>query len=200
YYGGRFLGAAVTLLFIFMGIWVGVVVGASLPGVDPARVGPWSVQAFVRPYLMMTVPNILFLGALFFGMAALGRRMLPVYIAGVVVLIGNLIAPRLLRDIDNKSIAALIDPIGNAALSILTRYWSAAERNAQAIPFTGELLWNRLLWLAVGAVAFAFFFWRFRMDSGEERTGWRKKKSVAQATPSPLGEGRGEGRPISLPV
>jgi ABC-type transport system involved in multi-copper enzyme maturation permease subunit len=204
YYVGRFLGAAVTLLFIFTGIALGVVAGASLPGIDPARVGPWSIEAFVRPFLMMTVPNILFLGALFFGMAALGRRMLPVYIAGVVVLIGNLIAPRLLRDIDNRTLAALVDPVGVAANSLVTRYWSAAEKNSQLVPFAAEILWNRALWLGVGMAIFAFCYWRFRMDMGEEGA-WRKgkKKSLLDADADPVAPaivkpgGRG---PISIPI
>ena len=198
YYVGRFLGAALTLLFIFLGIALGVLVGASWPGVDPARVGPWSLEAFVRPYLMMTVPNILFLGALFFGMAALGRRMLPVYIAGVVVLIGNLIAPRLLRDIDNRTLAALVDPIGSAALSLVTRYWSAAERNTQLVPFANEVMWNRLLWLAVGIAIFAFCYWRFRMDMGEERGGKGKKRETV-VTPAAAVAAMGRS-PISIPI
>jgi hypothetical protein len=168
--------------------------------VDPARVGPWSLQAFVRPYLMMTLPNILFLGALFFGLAALTRRMLPVYIAGVVVLVGNLIAPRLLRDIDNRSLAALIDPVGTAAQGLVARYWSAAERNTQLIPFADEVLWNRLLWLGVGAAIFAFCYWRFRMDMGEERARRRGRKAKQDRLVAPAAAVAAMGGgPISLP-
>ena len=46
-----------------MKLWI----GAHWPGVDPTRVGPWSWQAMFRPYLVILLPNVLFLGALFFG-------------------------------------------------------------------------------------------------------------------------------------
>jgi ABC-2 type transport system permease protein len=164
YLAGRYLGAAAALLVVFLGIAVGIVIGVYWPGVDPTRVGPWSLAAFVQPYLVMLLPNILVLGAFFFGLAALGRRMLPVYIAGVVVLIGYLIAVRLLRDIDNRAIAALVDPLGSSALGLVTRYWSAAEKNVRIVPLADELLWNRAIWLAVGAAAFAACCARFRMS------------------------------------
>jgi ABC-2 type transport system permease protein len=103
---GRFIGTALVLALIFVGIALGAMIGTHWPGVDATRVGPWSLAAIVQPYLLMLLPNIVMLGAFFFTLGALGRRMLPVYVAGVVVLVGYLIALRLLRDIDNRSIAA----------------------------------------------------------------------------------------------
>jgi ABC-2 type transport system permease protein len=164
YFIGRYLGAALTLAFIFLGIGAGIVIGAHWPGVDAARVGPWTFAAFAKPYLVMLLPNILFLGACFFGLAALGRRMLPVYIAGVVVLVGYITALRLLRDIDNRTVAALVDPIGSSALGLVTRYWSPAEKNTLLVPLADEVLWNRALWLTVGLAVFAFCYARFRMS------------------------------------
>jgi hypothetical protein len=171
---GRFFGAVAILLAIFVGIALGSWLGAHWPGVDPTRIGPWSLWAFAKPYLVMLLPNILFLGAIFFTLAALARRMLPVYIAGVVVLIGYIVALRLLRDIDNRTLAALIDPLGSTALGLVTRYWSPAEKNTQMLPLAGELLWNRALWLSVGAVVFAFGFARFKLAHLQE--GGRRKK------------------------
>jgi len=75
---GRYLGALATLLFIFLGVSLGIVIGAHLPGVDQTRIGPWSLAAFVTPYFIILIPNMIFLGAVFFGIAALTRRMLPV--------------------------------------------------------------------------------------------------------------------------
>lgn len=192
YFVGRYLAAVATLMLIFTGIAVGLVIGASLPGIDRTRVGPWSLAALVQPYLVILLPNVLVLGALFFGLGALGRRMLPVYIAGVAVLLGNLIAPRLLRDIDNRSVAALVDPIGMAAQSLVTRYWSTAERNADLVPLARELLWNRALWLSIGIAIFALCYWRFRMGVGEERAGRRGKTATAQAP-------AGAPRAVALP-
>jgi ABC-type transport system involved in multi-copper enzyme maturation permease subunit len=177
YLFGRFIGAALVLMLIFVGIALGVLLGTHLPGVDATRVGPWSIAALVEPYFVMLLPNVLVLGAMFFALGALGRRMLPVYIAGVVVLVGYLIAGRLLADIDNRTVAALIDPMGSIALGVLTRYWSPDEKNQRLVPVANELLWNRALWLGVGVAAFAVCFGRFRVvQPGEEA--WRRGRKA----------------------
>jgi len=178
---GRYFGAVLILLFIFLGIAIGIVIGAHWPGVDKTRVGPWMAAGFVQPYLVMLLPNILFLGAIFFSLAALARRMLPVYIAGVVVLIGYIVALRLLRDIDNRTLAALVDPIGSTALGLVTRYWSPSEKNTQLIPLANEILWNRALWLSVGAAIFAFAYARFKLAFPNEGGGKKRKPSADDA-------------------
>lgn len=187
YFAGRYLGAVATLLLIFLGIALGVLVGAHWPGVDSTRVGPWSLAAFAQPYLVMLLPNILFLGACFFGLGALERRMLPVYIAGVVALVGYLVARQLIRDIDNRTVAALVDPLGSAALGVVTRYWSQAENNTRLVPLAGELLWNRALWLATGAAVFGICYARFRMSFAPPGRKARGRDAVpreaASATP-----------------
>jgi ABC-2 type transport system permease protein len=192
YLFGRFLGAVAILVFIFLGISFGILVGSHWPGVDAARLGPWSLAAFMQPYLVMLIPNILFLGACFFGLAALGRRMLPVYVAGVVVLIGYLIALRLMQDIDNRTVAAFVDPLGSSALDLVTHYWSTAEKNTRLIPIADEVLWNRALWLGLGVVAFAACFARFRMSfAPPERA---RRKAVAEVAESRA------AMPVALPV
>ena len=85
-------------------------------------------------------PNVLWLGGCFFVLAALTRQMAPVYVAGVVVLVGYLFAVNLLGDMDNKTLAAMIDPSGATAVDVVARYWSVAQKNAQQIPLAGELL------------------------------------------------------------
>jgi hypothetical protein len=185
YFVGRYLGAAGMLMVIFLGIAAGIWLGAHWPGVSADRVGPWRIAAFVRPYAIMLLPNVLVFGAFFFGLGALGRRMMPVYVAGIVLLIGNLAARAFLQDIDNKTLASLLDPMGSVAQGVVVRYWSPAERNTQLVPLAGELLWNRALWLAVGIAAFALCYWRFRTSfATSERAGRRKAKpEVEEAMP-----------------
>ena len=97
----------------------------------------------MRPYLFLLIPNMLWLSGCFFVLAALTRQMAPVYVAGVILLVGYMFAINLLGDMDNKTLAAMIDPSGATAFDVLARYWSVAQKNAQEIPLEGELLWNR---------------------------------------------------------
>jgi len=161
YLAGRYIGAALVLVVILTSIPLGVAAGLLVPGIDPDRVGPGRLLAYIAPYATVLLPNVVVLGGLFFCIAALTRRMLPVYVASILLLVGYLAARGLLRDLDNKTLAAMIDPFGVTANSRLTEYWSIDERNHRLIPLEGVLLWNRLLWLSIGAAALAFCKHRF---------------------------------------
>ncbi len=133
------------------------------------------------------MPNLFVLGGIFFCVAALTRRMLPVYIGSVLALIGYLAAQGLLRDMENKTLGALLDPFGIVANSRLTEYWSISERNTRLVPLEGLLLSNRVLWLAIGAAIMAFCAYRFTFahagTSGRVRR-TREAASVADAAPA----------------
>jgi hypothetical protein len=170
YLGGRYSGAVVVLLLVFTSIGLGIFCGTQLPMIDHDRLGPSRLAAFAIPYATVLLPNLLFVGGVFFCLAALTRRMLPVYLGSALCLIGYLVARALLRDLDNKTLAALIDPFGTVALSRLTEYWTIDERNLALIPLEGVLLWNRLLWTAVAAAFVAFSYVRFRSGERSVRT------------------------------
>lgn len=180
YFFGRLLGAWMTLVLIFLSIALGIVIGYHWPGVDSARIlADPSWQSFVRPYLFLLLPNMLWLGGCFFVLAALTRQMAPVYVAGVVLLVGYLFAVNLLGDMENRALAAIIDPSGVSAVDVLARYWSVAQKNVEQIPLEGVLLWNRLLWCGIGVVATALGYMAFRMQAV---TGGRRDKRAAADT------------------
>jgi Aminopeptidase N len=183
YLGGRFVGAVIVLLVILSGIPIGSMLALLLPGIDPDRVGPSRLMAYVVPYATILLPNVIVLGGLFFCLAALTRRMLPVYIGSVLLLIGYLAAQGLLRDMDNKTIASMLDPFGVTANAKLTEYWSIDERNTRLVPLAGLLLWNRLLWLAIGAAVLGFCASRFTFT--QAGTSARSRASPDAELPDP---------------
>jgi ABC-2 type transport system permease protein len=161
YVFGRFLGAFAALAVIFSSIVIGIGFGSLLPGIDPERIGPHALMNYIRPFIHIVLPNLFIFGAIFFVLAALTRRMLPVYVASVVMMIGYIVAPSLARDLDYKTLAALIDPFGTTALVHMTEYWSIAERNSRAIAFDGMLLINRAIWSGFAVVVLGLGYWRF---------------------------------------
>ena len=168
---GRFLGAYLTLAVVFSSILLGAWLGTFIPGIDPERLGNPPLAAWLIPYFTTLLPNLFIFGAIFFVLAALTRRMLPVYISSVVMLIGYIVAPGLARDLDYKTLAALIDPFGTAAAINLTEYWPIAERNTRLVLPEGVYLLNRVIWTSFSLVVLLLGYWRFRfvssIDSGK---------------------------------
>ncbi|OON64452.1 hypothetical protein B0920_14320 [Massilia sp. KIM] len=185
YVFGRFLGASLVLAVIFSSILIGTWLGSFIPGIAPDRLGPTTLSSWLQPYLFTLLPNIFIFGAIFFVLAALTRRMLPVYIAGVVMMIGYIIAPSLARDLDYKTLAALIDPFGTTALIRMTEYWPIAERNTRGIGLEGVYLVNRLLWAAFAAVVLLLGYWRFHLIGDQDTRG----RGPGQAEPAPADAG-----------
>ncbi|MEO7057967.1 MAG: M1 family aminopeptidase [Caldimonas sp.] len=186
YLGGRFLGGLGVLLVVFSSIGLGAFVATLLPGMDGDRLVANRLAAYLLPYATTMVPNAVLIGAVFFSLAATTRKMLPVYIGSVLILLGWLIAQQLMRDVDNRTLAALIDPFGSRALSVLTEYWTIAERNTRLVPLNGVLLWNRVLWLGVAACVSALLAWRFSFAAASlEAAGRRRKAHVAEPATGP---------------
>jgi hypothetical protein len=161
YLGGRFLGALSIQFLIFASVGVGAWVGTRMPWIDATRVGPQSVLAYFQPFFTLVVPNLILTSAIFFALAALGRKMLPVYAGSVLLLIGYFVANQFSNDLTTTTLAAMVDPFGGNALGRLTQYWTPFQRNTQLVPFSGVLLWNRLLWLGIGAAILCVTYARF---------------------------------------
>ena len=162
YVFGRFVGAYATLALIFSGIVLGLWCGTFIPGIAPDRLGGAPLAAWLAPYLFTLLPNLFIFGAIFFVLAALTRRMLPVYVASVIMTIGYTVAPSLARDLDFKTLAALIDPFGTTALIRLTEYWPLAERNLRLVALEDVYLINRLVWAGFALLVLLLGYWRFQ--------------------------------------
>ncbi len=162
--GGRFVGALAVNLYIFMSFALGLMAGEVTPWLDAGEFGPFRLAAYLQPYLLFVVPNLLFTGALFFALVATTRKMLPNYIGGLLLLVGHSVATTLIdgNPIENSTIAALLDPFGLVTAEQATRYWTTADQNVQLLPLAGTLLANRLLWIGISVAIVAGLIARFR--------------------------------------
>ncbi|MES2757839.1 MAG: M1 family aminopeptidase [Pseudomonadota bacterium] len=203
YVFGRFLGAYLTLAVVFSSIVLGAWLGIYIPGIEADRLGSTVASMYLRPYLFTLLPNLFIFGALFFVLAALTRRMLPVYVASVVMMIGYIVAPQLARDLDYKTLAALMDPFGTTALIRMTEYWTTAERNTRTIEFDSVYLINRLVWSGFALAVLLLGYWRFHfVGTLDSRAANRPEGETEQILSSTAAETREQpdfaGRSMAL--
>ncbi|HEY1334567.1 MAG TPA: ABC transporter permease, partial [Myxococcaceae bacterium] len=161
YLGGRFLGALGVLVVLSLAIGLGAFLATKLPWMPASRVGPQRLGAYLVPYLLVVLPDLLLMASVFFALAVLTRRMLPVYVGAVVALLGYFIGINLTGDVERRTLAALVDPFGLLAIDSVTHYWSIAEKNTRLLGLQGDFLWNRLLWTGIAVGLFAFTYRRF---------------------------------------
>jgi hypothetical protein len=164
YLAGRFAGALVAALAIFSSIGLGLWLLRFMPFVDRAWIGPDRLLAYLWPYAVTLLPNVLFAGAIFFTVGALVRGIGPVHVSAAVLLLACLVSFSVGRNLEDARLAALLDPSGLNALFRVTQGRTPAERAGLLVPLEGVLLENRLVWLALSLALLGFIFWHFRFD------------------------------------
>ncbi|MDB4944788.1 MAG: hypothetical protein JWP97_4322 [Labilithrix sp.] len=187
YLGGRFLGATVFALVVFLPIGLGLWLGTLMPFVEKEGFGDNHFSYYAWPYLSAVVPNVVFSGALFFALAAFTRRMMPVYVGSVLLVIGYLMAGSLFSRLELRTLAALLDPFGLTATRVVVEYRTVSEQNSLLVPLAGILLVNRVLWLGIGLALFGLTVHRFRLAHvGTAEKGGAPRASVPAPPGAPL--------------
>lgn len=175
---GRFVGSALISVIPMLGVSVGIILAGFMPWIDAERWGAISWQAHLASLLTFAVPNTFFVAAIVFCIAALTRSTMTSFLGMLVLLVGYVVSDVFTEDLDNEFLSAMLDPFGLRTHAFLTKYWTVAERNSQVLWWEGAMLWNRLLWLSVGAVILAFTYVRFRF---EERAAKHPKTAEVEA-------------------
>ena len=198
YLFGRFLGAfavvALCLTLVTPAIWIGSSVAGADAGIGPNRLGD-----HLYAYFLIALPNVLITASIFFALATITRSMMGTYL-GLIVFLGLYFS--LLTALGSKpelvQSFAILEPFSGRAFEDATRYWTTPERNAMLPEFSGALLYNRLLWIAISVafLAVAYFGFSFA-DKGGSR---RKRKKQRMANLAAAGDAAASASPQPLPA
>ncbi len=174
---GRFGGSFVTMVVVYVGLPLGLLAGMLMPWVPADKLGPITLWLVVQPFLVIALPNLLFVSALLFAVGAVTRKLFAVYVTGIVLLVGWQITQQVVGQLDRLSLAAFIDPFAITTTQVAIRYWSVAEKNGRMIAASGAMLNNRLLWIGIAFAIFALVASVFHLRL--QHAGARKRKKTA---------------------
>ncbi|MEC8633630.1 MAG: aminopeptidase, partial [Pseudomonadota bacterium] len=159
---GRYAGAYTAAAVGFAAVPVAILIGSQMPWLDQETLGPTVIGDYIRIFLTFALPNILVTSAIFFAVACVFRSMMLSYVGVLVFLVLYFTLTSLAgSQPEIRDTIATIEPFGLGAFSDVTRYWSAAESNSLVPPFEGTLMWNRLIAIALAAVALAIAYSRY---------------------------------------
>ncbi|MBK8715321.1 MAG: ABC transporter permease subunit [Nannocystaceae bacterium] len=165
---GRFFGSLVMVWLVFVATAVGIALGTAMPWLDPERLVGFQPGAYAYALVVLVFPNLFVMGAVFFAIGTLTRRVLWAYVGVAGFFVFYVVSQNLMSGLENDTLAAFADPFGMGAVATHTRYWTLAERNTLS-PATGPLvLANRALWIGIGIVALAITQRFFRMQTPAE--------------------------------
>jgi len=196
---GRFVGAFGISVLAFLAVPLGIFIGSLMPWLDAETLGPNRPIYYFFPLLVLAIPNVLITSALFFALATATRSMMATYLGVVVVLVIYFVSIVLVADRpDLEGTVALLEPFGMRASAVQTRYWTPAERNTLVPSFSGALLYNRLLWIAISAGFLAIAYALFRTATKGAKKG--KKPAQPRRAASPISAPAAAHAPLPAPT
>ncbi len=133
---------------------------------DPETLNPFIANHYLFAYFAFSLPTLFVMAALFFAVATATRSMMATYLAVVALLIGLFSSRSFLNEPAYEFLGALIDPTGGSAFRLVTKYWTAQDRNMALPGFDGPLLYNRLIWTGI---AFGFLWLAYALFQFSEK-------------------------------
>jgi hypothetical protein len=175
---GRFLGGMAAVWLCFLSVPAGFLLGSVMPWLDQEQIGP----LYIGPVLQMTFTlgllNLFIAGTIMFTVANLTRSMMATWVALVALFVGLGIGASLSTEMESRTLAALIEPLGINAASEQVRFFTPAERNTEAPDLKGEFLTNRIIWVGISLAILAL---NLLAPRGIRRPGFLKSKKVSKS-------------------
>lgn len=181
---GRYLGSLVILILVFVSIIFGASLASALGPVfgweDAERYAPFNLLHYLYPLAIFLIPNLIFSGTIFFSLVTLTKRISSAYAGSVLFFICYLVGVTLTRDIENRGIVDILDPYALNTFLNVTRYWTVVEQNNNVAELTGNLLYNRMLWLGISAILLLITLNVFKFSNFLSPKSGSKKKVKAK--------------------
>ncbi len=182
YFFGKFIGASIISVIPLLGISIGALLGSFLaPIFDwcPAeRFGETIWAGHFYGILNFGIPNVIISGVLLFSLAIIFRSNIISFIGSMFILVFYIISDIFTSDIQKEWLANILDPFGGKPFEIMTKYLTVIEKNTTAVSLHGELLINRVVWLAIMLLILFVVYKRFSFNTKNVKA--KKEKSTKQ--------------------
>lgn len=192
YLFGRFLGGFGVCCLAFLSVPVALWLGAAMPWIDSSTVSAFRLESYLYAYLVMCVPTLFVLSAVFFALATITRSMITTYVVALLALMVYFLTASYLARPEFKEMMTWLDPFALAPLRFATEQWTPSERNTLLPPFLGPLLQNRLLWVSIGLALLALTWKLYRQDKPKDTKVKKSAKAEASA-------GKSDAAPVLRP-
>lgn len=128
---------------------------------------------YVQPVAVIALPNLLLCAVLKSSVAWLTRSKFMIFISGLFIYIGYLIiltysgspmmAGGLPQSPESLELAAKVDPFGLSAFYQQTNLWTVEQKNNASIQFTGNLLFNRVVYTTISFALLLGVYLKFKL-------------------------------------
>jgi len=186
YFFGRFFGALLLATIPMLGVFLGIIIGSFLAPVfnwvDADRFGSFYLETFTNNYFLFILPNMFFAGTIIYFMATKWKSTTISFVGALLIIIGYIVSGTLMSDIDNETLAGIVDTFGVRTYSVATKYYTPIEKNTISPTFSGLLLLNRLVWIISGIVILIISYFTFSFKEKKKKVKTKKENKGEERT------------------
>ena len=182
YLTGRFIGSFFVACLVLSAVPLAMLIGAQMPWLDPEKLGPTVLWHYIYALLVFGIPTLFVLSAVLFSLATVTRSMVWTYVGAIALLVSWIVSRNLTNDASLETLAAIIDPFGGRTIGLVTKYWTAADKNTLLPPLTDLLLYNRLLWIGIGLLFCVIAYLCYQFEA-KQKSAKSDKKAAKNDTP-----------------
>ncbi|WP_422860211.1 M1 family aminopeptidase [Flagellimonas sp. S174] len=165
YFFGRFFAALLVSTLPLLGVFVGMLMGTYTNAIfewqDVNRFGPFYLDMFLNNYLLFILPNMFLAGTIIYALAHTWKSTVISFVGSLMIVVIYIISNTLTSDINNETIAGLLDVFAINTYDLETKYYTTFEKNTISPNFSGLLLHNRLLWFSFGVIVLLISYFKF---------------------------------------
>ncbi len=206
----RFSGVFLFSLLAVSPLLLGMISGTLIVDLDPERVAPISPTLYFWNWLVFIIPNVFICSVFIFTVGLLSKNRMSIYTSAVLIYVlyfvcsfyfnSPVLADSTPTNTENMMLAALADPFGISAFKEQSQYLTPLQKNSVWVSLTGNLLYNRLLWITISfsflGLAYQLFSFRTlnqkkKKASDESKTDEETTKNVGYQPIAPSGSGQG---------
>jgi len=184
---GKFMAGLTVSTFVMLAAALGIILGTLTPETNPELLGPFNLMSYIQPFLYYLIPNMIFFGAMVFAVVTFTRNINVAFIIILAFFLIQIFAQNLTADLDNKMLAALLDPYGAQANAYYAEYWTVFEQNENPLPWGKVILYNRLIWGGLGILLFGIVYQAFSFSQQAFSFNFFSKKKGESVTKKNFG-------------
>lgn len=179
---GKFLSSFLVTLCITLMMGVGAYLATLLPWANEQLLGENHIWNYLQVYIFNIIPNMLFIGSIVFVVVTLSRSIYVGFVTILILIIFQGLVNGMASEIDNRELAALIDPGANQAIRYYAQYWTVNDINNNNLPLEKWYLLNRVIWLGVSILFLVILSKVFSFTQQAYTFSWRKKVKGERVT------------------
>lgn len=179
---GRFIGSAWIISLIFLSILLADIVAKIMPWADKDLLGPVRFDAHLQSFFLLALPNIFIIGSLLLLISSWTKNITKSFLAALVFYMTYQIVLGINDEINNKTVACLVDPYGFIPVYYITKKWSAFEKNNLLFPIDWRYIANRAIWIAVALGLWVLAYTSSKFSLQRQPTLKPEKKEVFKPT------------------